>query len=39
MLAAPALKAPPLIAQRVALPVETLQYPLSAYDELLEVMA
>ena len=39
MLAAPALKAPPTIAQRVALPVESLQHPLSVYDELLEVMA
>ncbi len=39
MLAAPALKAPPPIAQRVALPVESLQHPLSVYDELLEVMA
>jgi hypothetical protein len=35
---APALKAPPPIAQRVALPVESLQHPLSVYDELLEVM-
>ena len=38
MLAAPALKAPPMIAQRVAMPVESLQHPLSVYDELLEVM-
>lgn len=37
MLAAPALKSPPPIAQRVALPVESLQHPLSVYDELLEV--
>lgn len=37
MLAAPALKAPPPIAQRVALPIESLQHPLSVYDELLEV--
>ena len=37
MLPAPALKAPPAIAQRVALPVESLQHPLSVYDELLEV--
>ena len=37
MLPAPALKAPPVIAQRVALPVESLQHPLSVYDELLEV--
>lgn len=39
MLAAPVLKAAPMIAQRVALPVESLQHPLSVYDELLEVMA
>ncbi len=39
MLPAPALKAAPAIAQRVALPVESLQHPLSVYDELLEVMA
>ena len=39
MLAAPALKAPKAIAQRVALPVESLQHPLSVYDELLEVLA
>jgi transposase len=38
MLPAPALKAPPPIAQRVALPVESLQHPLSVYDELLEVL-
>jgi transposase len=37
MLPAPALKAPPTIAQRVALPVESLLHPLSVYDELLEV--
>ena len=37
MLAAPALKGAPMIAQRVALPVESLQHPLSVYDELLEV--
>jgi transposase len=37
MLPAPALKAPKPIAQRVALPVESLQHPLSVYDELLEV--
>jgi hypothetical protein len=39
MLAAPALKAAPAIPQRVALPVESLQHPLSVYDELLEVLA
>ena len=38
MLAAPALKAPKAIAQRVALPLESLQHPLSVYDELLEVL-
>lgn len=37
MLPAPALKTSPPIAQRVALPVESLQHPLSVYDELLEV--
>jgi transposase len=37
MLAAPALQAPPMIPPRVALPVESLQHPLSVYDELLEV--
>jgi transposase len=37
MLAAPALKASPMVPQRVALPVESLQHPLSVYDELLEV--
>ncbi len=39
MLPAPALKTGPMIAQRVALPVESLQHPLSVYDELLEVLA
>jgi hypothetical protein len=39
MLPAPALKAAPAIARRVALPVESLQHPLSVYDELLEMMA
>ena len=39
MLPAPALKASPMIAQRVALPVESLQHPLSVYDELLELLA
>jgi hypothetical protein len=37
MLPAPALKAPPPLPQRVALPVESLQHPLAVYDELLEV--
>ncbi len=37
MLSAPALKAPTPIPQRVALPVESLQHPLSVYDALLEV--
>jgi transposase len=39
MLPAPALKAPPRIPQRVALPTESLQHPLSIYDELLEMRA
>ena len=38
ILPAPALKAAPMIPQRVALPVESLQHPLSVYDELLEVL-
>ena len=37
MLPAPALKAPQLMPQRVALPVESLQHPLAVYDALLEV--
>jgi transposase len=37
MLSAPALKATPAVARRVALPVESLQHPLAVYDELLEV--
>jgi transposase len=37
MLSAPALKAPAPTRQRVALPVESLQHPLSVYDALLEV--
>lgn len=37
MLSAPALKAPPPMRHRVALPVESLQHPLSVYDALLEV--
>lgn len=37
MLSAPALRAPTLLPQRVALPVESLQHPLSVYDALLRV--
>ena len=37
MLPAPALKAPPRVAAKVALPVESLQHPLAVYDALLEV--
>ena len=37
MLAAPALAAPTSIRTRVALPIESLQHPLSVYDALLEV--
>ena len=37
MLAAPALEAPTPIPPRVALPIESLQHPLSVYDALLEV--
>ena len=37
MLPAPALKAPPAVPARVAIPVESLQHPLAVYDELLEV--
>jgi transposase len=37
MLPAPALKAAPMVAQRVAMPIESLQHPLSVYDQLLEV--
>jgi len=36
MLPAPALKAPPKIAAKVAMPVESLQHPLAVYDALLE---
>ena len=39
MLPAPALKAAPMVAQRVAVPIESLQHPLSVYDELLEALA
>ena len=37
MLPAPALKAPPSVARRVAMPIESLQHPLSVYDELLSI--
>ncbi|MBG6082442.1 IS21 family transposase [Rubrivivax gelatinosus] len=36
MLPAPALKAPPRVAARVAMPVESLQHPLAVYQDLLE---
>ncbi len=36
MLPAPALKAPPRLATKVAVPVESLQHPLAVYDALLE---
>ena len=39
MLPAPALKAPPTLPTRVAVPVESLQHPLAVYDELIEVFA
>ncbi len=39
MLAPPRLIAPPVVAVRRAVPVESLQHPLSVYDELLEVLA
>lgn len=39
MLAAPALRAPAPVAQRVAVPLESLQHPLAVYDALLEVAA
>ncbi|AJZ43806.1 transposase [Xanthomonas citri pv. citri] len=38
MLAAPALKAPPPIHQRVVLPLQSLQHPLCGYDAVLEVV-
>lgn len=38
MLPAPALKAPPPVPMRVALPLESLQHPLAVYDELLEAL-
>ena len=38
MLPAPALRCAPRLAQRVAMPVESLQHPLAVYDELLEVL-
>ncbi len=37
MLPAPALKAPPRVVQRVAMPAESLQHPLAVYDALLEL--
>lgn len=37
MLPAPALKAPPPVIQRVAMPLESLQHPLAVYDALLEM--
>lgn len=39
MLPAPALKAPPRLCHRVVMPMESLQHPLSVYDELLRVVA
>ena len=39
MLPAPALMTPPMIPQRVVMPIESLQHPLAVYDELLEVFA
>ena len=39
MLPAPALKAPPMVARRVAMPIESLQHPLSVYDDLLRIVA
>ena len=39
MLPAPALRAPTPARTRVAMPIESLQHPLSVYDELLEVAA
>lgn len=38
MLAAPALKAPVPVHQRVVLPLQSLQHPLAVYDALLEVV-
>jgi transposase len=38
MLPAPALKAPPRVASKVATPVESLQHPLATYDELLHTL-
>lgn len=37
MLPAPALKAPPPVIQRVAMPLKSLQHPLAVYDALLEM--
>ena len=39
MLPPPALTVRPLIPQRVAIPIESLQHPLAVYDELLELFA
>lgn len=39
MLPAPALKAPPRLVHRVAVPAESLQHPLAVYDALLEIAA
>ena len=39
MLPAPALKAPPALPTRVAMPLESLQHPLAVYDELIEAFA
>jgi transposase len=39
MLPAPALKAPPRMCHRVVMPVESLQHPLSVYDDLLRAVA
>lgn len=39
MLPAPALKTPPRLPYRVVMPTESLQHPLSVYDDLLRVVA
>jgi hypothetical protein len=39
MLPTPVLKAPPMIARRVATPIESLRHPLSVCDELLGIVA
>ena len=38
MLVAPAIAAPTPVRTRVALPIESLQHPLSVYDALLEAV-